>query len=140
MTELDPIVGNWYRHLDKGQTFRVVAVDDTSGLVEVQHFDGDVEEIESDAWADMVLAAAEEPEDWTGPVDDVEADDMDYSETDMQETDWRQPLREGLQGAEEDWEDAEPDAEDSDDWADEDADWGELEELPDTDEDNLEED
>ncbi len=26
--ELDPIVGNWYRHLDKGQIFRVVALDE----------------------------------------------------------------------------------------------------------------
>ena len=27
-SEADPIVGNWYRHLDKGQPFVVVAVDD----------------------------------------------------------------------------------------------------------------
>ncbi|WP_455198264.1 DUF6763 family protein [Kaarinaea lacus] len=29
-TEVDPIVGNWYQHLDKGQRFLVVAFDDAS--------------------------------------------------------------------------------------------------------------
>ena len=27
-TESDPIMGNWYCHLDKGQRFRVVAIDE----------------------------------------------------------------------------------------------------------------
>lgn len=140
MTELEPIIGNWYRHLDKGQTFRVVAVDGMNGAIEVQHFDGAVEEIDSAAWADLELEPAAEPENWSGPVDDVETDDMDYSETDMQAADWRQSLREGLQGADEDWEDAEPGDEDGDDWADEDLDWEESGELPDVNEDELEED
>ncbi|MGJ0483765.1 MAG: DUF6763 family protein, partial [Methylomicrobium sp.] len=48
--EADPIVGNWYQHLDKGQAFQVVAVDEDAGAVELQHFDGDVEEIDLDAW------------------------------------------------------------------------------------------
>jgi len=43
-TLIDPIFGNWYRHLDKGQMFMVVAVDESDSLVELQHFDGDVEE------------------------------------------------------------------------------------------------
>ena len=31
-TEVDPIVGNWYQHLDKGQRFLVVAFDEKEGL------------------------------------------------------------------------------------------------------------
>jgi hypothetical protein len=91
-TELEPIVGNWYRHVDKGQTFTVVAVDERNDVVEIQDFDGGLAEIELTAWPDLELEAAEAPEDWTGPVDDVETDDMDYSETDMESADWQRPL------------------------------------------------
>jgi hypothetical protein len=92
--ELDPIVGNWYRHRDKGQMFTVVDVDPEHGLVEIQHYDGDVEEIETRDWADMDLELAAPPEDVTGPLDEVEPDDLDYSETDMAPRDWRKPLEE----------------------------------------------
>ena len=30
-TEADPILGNWYRHLDKGQKFWVVALNEDEG-------------------------------------------------------------------------------------------------------------
>lgn len=92
--ELEPIVGGWYRHVDKGQTFRVVAVDEDAETIEIQHYDGDVEEIDFYAWPDLELELAEEPEDWTGPVDDVETDDLGYTETDMSGEDWRAPLAE----------------------------------------------
>jgi hypothetical protein len=92
--ELEPIVGGWYRHVDKGQTFRVVALDEDAETIEIQHFDGDVEEIDFYAWPDLALELAEEPEDWTGPVDDVETDDLGYTETAMSEEDWRAPLAE----------------------------------------------
>jgi hypothetical protein len=78
--ELDPIVGNWYLHLDKGEPFQIVAIDDTARTIELQHFDGDIEECEFDEWRVMDLELAEEPEDWTGPVDDVEKDDLGYTE------------------------------------------------------------
>jgi hypothetical protein len=92
--ELEPIVGGWYRHTDKGQMFRVVAVDEDAETIEIQHFDGDVEEIDFYAWPDLELEPAEEPEDWTGPVDVAETDDLGYTETEMSEEDWRAPLAE----------------------------------------------
>lgn len=93
-SEYDPIVGNWYQHLDKGQEFEVVAVDEEKGFVEIQHFDGDVEEIDLDAWYEMDIEPIETPEDWTGPVDSVEVDDLGYDETGMEKEDWNQPYRE----------------------------------------------
>lgn len=87
-TELDPIEGHWYKHLDKGQKFTVVAVYPDDELVEIQHFDGDIEELTLDDWYGMEIEAVEEPEDWTGPIDDVETDDLDYEETDMDDEDW----------------------------------------------------
>lgn len=105
-SELDPIVGNWYRHLDKGQMFLVIAVDDGDSTVELQHFDGDIEEVSMVAWRAMDLEICEAPEDWTGPMDDIESDDLGYSsETVMSDEDWRAPLQEVRRDAHEAWED-----------------------------------
>jgi hypothetical protein len=103
--ELDPIVGEWYLHRDKGEMFRVVAVDAAAGSVAIQYFDGDVEELETDAWREMEIESAEEPEDWTGPFDDIEPDDVGMSETGMSTQDWRASL-ESMRAAEESWEDS----------------------------------
>jgi len=90
-----PQVGQWYRHLNKGQEFHVTAVDDAERTVEIQHFDGDVEELDFEDWYAMDLEPIAAPEDWTGPMDDVERDDLGYTETDMRGEDWSAPLREG---------------------------------------------
>ncbi len=87
-TEADPIVGNWYQHLDKGREFEVVAVDEEGGVVEIQYFDGDTDEVGLDEWCGLDIEPIAEPEDWTGPLDDVERDDLGYTETDMQPDDW----------------------------------------------------
>lgn len=106
--ELDPLIGNWYRHLDKGQMFRVVAFDEYDALVELQHFDGDIEEVDLTAWRSMDLEIAEAPEDWTGPTDGVENDDLDYTETGMSGRDWRRPLEETPREETEAWERTDP--------------------------------
>jgi hypothetical protein len=113
-SDLEPIIGNWYRYAGKGELFRVVAVDEQRNLLEIQHFDGDVEELERSGWADLDVEAAEPPEDWTGPVDDVETDDLGYSETDMRGSDWRESL-ENIRPSGEEWEDKLPEDE-RDDW------------------------
>ena len=93
-TEIDPIVDNWYSHLDKGQRFYVVAVDLDEGLVEIQHFDGDLEEVEYDEWYSMDLEPCEPPENWSGPVDIAEQDDFGTEITDTLAADWSEPLQE----------------------------------------------
>lgn len=100
-TNQEPVVSQWYRHLDKGQQFYVTAIDDREGTVEIQHFDGDVEEMDFDDWRELDIEAIEPPEDWTGPVDDVERDDLGYTETDMTAEDWAEPLEEKGKVAEE---------------------------------------
>ena len=42
---LPPIVGNWYAHRDKGALFQVVALDEDAGTVEIQEFDGGLDEL-----------------------------------------------------------------------------------------------
>jgi hypothetical protein len=111
---LKPITGQWYRHLDKGQPFRVISVEKDEDLIEIQHFDGDIEELELAAWYDMDLESAAEPEDWTGPMDDVETDDLGYSETAMAEKDWRTSIDASGQPRES-WQDEKPEDE-RDEW------------------------
>jgi hypothetical protein len=51
----------------------VVAVDDDDGTIEIQYFDGAVEEMDVEDWQSQweegALQTAEAPEDWTGSVD-----------------------------------------------------------------------
>ena len=72
-----PEVGEWYR-LRGGNSFEIVAIDDDDGTIEVQYFDGTVEEFDLDDWqaqrANGELEDAEAPEDWSGSVD-VEGED-----------------------------------------------------------------
>lgn len=86
-----PIVNQWYHHLDKGQRFYVTAVDEADKTVEIQHFDGDIDEFDLGEWYGLKIEPIEQPEDWTGPVDDIERDDLGYTETDMTAEEWAEP-------------------------------------------------
>jgi hypothetical protein len=90
-TELDPIIGNWYKYVDGKQMFRVVAFDEEQAVVKIQHFDGDIEDVDASAWFDMEIEPTETPEDWTGPLDEIEDDWPDEdkdTEWDDEQDDW----------------------------------------------------
>ncbi len=72
MGDLDPIIDNWYHNLESRARFEVVAVDERTQTVEIQHFDGEVEELDMETWNSLVLEFSEPPEDWSGPFDDLE--------------------------------------------------------------------
>jgi hypothetical protein len=86
--EYEPVVGNWYRDLDEEESFLVLSVDEDSELVEIQHVDGDVEEIDLDTWAEMDLDPAEEPEGWSGSEGDDDDDDDWEDEEEDEDDDW----------------------------------------------------
>ncbi|MFQ5488580.1 MAG: DUF6763 family protein [Gammaproteobacteria bacterium] len=92
--DIDPITGQWYQPLDKGQEFQVVMVDETSGAVEIQHYDGAVEELGMDDWRQLQVEPIAPPEDWTGPLDRIEPDELGLSDDAMSEQDWSGPLQE----------------------------------------------
>ena len=121
--EIEPVAGNWYTHGDKGQTFQVVAVDEDRDVIEIQYFDGDLEQVDSDAWYEMDLELAEPPEDERGPLDDDSTDDRRFSERAITDREYRDEL-EGNR-SESEWEDDEDDEDDDDDEdEDDDDDWG----------------
>jgi hypothetical protein len=81
MTSPSPIVGEWYRRASatnatNASMFEVVAIDRDDATVEVQHFDGTLEEFDLEAWDEQEFEEAQPPEDWTGSVD-VEPEDYE---------------------------------------------------------------
>ena len=64
----DPTIGSWYSKRS-GNLVKVVALDLTDDTIEIQHFDGTVEELEQDQWPRVIIAEIAEPEDWHGSVD-----------------------------------------------------------------------
>lgn len=79
LNRLEPAVGQWYRN-EQGDVFEVVAHEVDAGIVEIQYFDGAVEELDLDSWYGQMLSKCAEPEDWSGPFDDLVADDFGDTE------------------------------------------------------------
>jgi hypothetical protein len=77
---LQPIVGNWYSHRDKGALFQIVALDEIAGTIEIQEFDGGLDEVDLEEWRTLLVETAAQPEDWGGPLDDVEPDEFGYTD------------------------------------------------------------
>ncbi|MCU0759045.1 MAG: hypothetical protein MUF07_07580 [Steroidobacteraceae bacterium] len=99
----EPVPGQWYENVEEEETFRVLSVDEDSELIEIEYLDGDIEELDVEAWHEMDLELTDEPEGWS---DDEDDEDEEEEEEDEDEDD-------------EDWDD---DEDEDDDWDDEDED------------------
>ena len=71
----NPTIGQWYRRTN-GQLFEVVAVDDDDQTIELQFFDGTIDEVDRETWSKLLIERVAAPEDWSGSVD---MDPEDYS-------------------------------------------------------------
>ena len=93
MAKLAPVIGQWYRRAG-GDSFEVVAVDRDDRTIEIQYFDGTVEELEIEEWVGDEIVAAEPPEDWTGSLD-VEPEDTEneYEAEPGNSRPWNDPLQ-----------------------------------------------
>src|SRR6185436_20539934 len=90
MTSPSPVVGDWYRR-PGGALFEVVAIDRDDATVEVQHFDGTLEEFDLESWGEQEFEEAQAPEDWSGSVDVDAEDEADNNEVSSVAT-WTDPL------------------------------------------------
>src|SRR5579863_440841 len=100
--EYEPTVGQWYEDLENDETFQVLKVDEDREIVEIQHLDGDIEELDVDDWAELDLELTEEPEGWSGSKAEKDAEEDEEDD--------------------EDWDDDEDDEDDDDDLDDDDED------------------
>ena len=74
MAKQAPIIGQWYQDAALNRLFEVVAVDEYSGSIDIQYEDGDVDELDLDAWTQMIIVAAAQPEDWRSSFELSEED------------------------------------------------------------------
>jgi hypothetical protein len=86
--DYDPVPGQWYENLEEDEVFQVLNVDPDQELVEIQYDNGDLEELDLDAWHELDLERTDEPEGWSGSEDDDEDEDEDWDEEDEDEDDW----------------------------------------------------
>ena len=76
--DYEPVPGQWYENLEEEESFRVLSVDEDSELVEIEYLDGDIEEIDIEAWHEMDLERTDEPEGWSEPEEGVAQADQEH--------------------------------------------------------------
>ena len=84
-----PVIGDWYRDLQLANVFEVIALDEVGHTIEIQDFDGSIDEIEMENWYSMELETTAQPEDCSGALDVGEVDDYGTEITDTHPDDWQ---------------------------------------------------
>ena len=91
MKMLSPVVGWWYKDLQTGALFEIVAWDPGSLTIETQYLDGEVTEYDLDAWRELYLERAEAPEDWRTAFE-LDGEMLLDPDLPMHPDDWSNPL------------------------------------------------
>jgi len=90
MTITYPSLGQWFKR-PNGTLLKVVAVDEDDSTIEIQYFDGTIDEIDREAWAEQFLIEVAAPEDWSGSVD-MDPDDYVGRKADEMPQGFHDPL------------------------------------------------
>jgi len=86
--DYEPVPSQWYENLEEEESFRVLSVDEDSELVEIEYLDGDIEEIDLEAWHEMDLEKIAEPEGWSESDDEDTDEDEEWDEEEDEDDDW----------------------------------------------------
>lgn len=88
-----PVVGCWYKDLERNHNFEIVATDPKEGTIEIQYFAGEIEELDENTWYEMQLASIAPPKDWSGPfeMEREELADLDQTDKAIHPIDWGGP-------------------------------------------------
>ena len=86
-----PEIGQWFKNIETNDLFEVVAYDETDATIELQHFTGEIEEIDSDTWKYLTLIPFPEPDDATGAYE-LSLEDSLYSDEPFQPENWLGPI------------------------------------------------
>lgn len=88
----NPRIGQWYLRSDTDELFQVTALDEESGTIELQNFDGDLGEIKLQSWHLLPLTLAEPPQYYRALMDDARVDDTGPA-TENGDDGWGAPLQ-----------------------------------------------
>jgi hypothetical protein len=86
--DYEPTPGQWYENVEEEEQFRVLSVDEDSELIEIEYLDGDIEEMDVEAWHEMDLDKIAEPEGWSDADDEEEDEEEDDEDEDEDDEDW----------------------------------------------------
>ena len=106
--DYEPVKGQWYENVEDDETFRVLSVDEDAELVEIEYLDGDIEELDIDAWHEMDLERIEEPEGWAAQAEEKDDEEEDEEDEDEDDDDWD----DDDEDEDDDWEDEEEEGND----------------------------
>lgn len=90
MHKVEPTVGNWYQRPGRS-IFEVVAIDEDGRTVELQFFDGTVDELDLESWHSTYIEEVEPPEDYSGSMD-LLGDDYEAKEDEHLAKVWSDPI------------------------------------------------
>lgn len=85
-----PVIGHWYRRTN-GALFEVVALDEHDGTVELQFFDGTIDEVDLENWPALLIEQVRAPEDWSGFLD-LNPEDFALADGSDLPVGWHDPL------------------------------------------------
>ena len=85
--DCEPVPGKWYEDLEEEESFRVLKVDEDAELIEIEHLDGEIEELDLETWHEMDLEPTQEPEGWAESEEEEEDEDEDDEDWDEEEDD-----------------------------------------------------
>jgi len=91
MKQTGPRVGAWYQDLQTNAIFEVVASDPDQSTVECQYIDGEVTDYDMDSWRELLLVEVEEPEDWRNAYE-LDAEESSDPDLPFHPEDWSGPL------------------------------------------------
>ena len=83
--DYEPVPSQWYENLEEEESFRVLSVDEDSELIEIEYLDGDIEELDVEAWHEMDLERIAEPEGWAASQAEEEEEEDDEDDEDWDE-------------------------------------------------------
>jgi hypothetical protein len=83
--DFEPVPSQWYENLEEEEQFRVLSVDEDSELIEIEYLDGDIEELDVEAWHEMDLERITEPEGWAASQAEEEDEEEDEDDEDWDE-------------------------------------------------------
>ncbi len=91
------VSGTATRMPTRGEMFQVIGIDTEEDTVEVQYFDGDIEELPQGTWHSQGMQVAPRRRGWTGPYDEIARDDLGYSDSEPSRGE-RRGATENIQG------------------------------------------
>jgi hypothetical protein len=84
-------IGVWYKSPEIQDIFEIVALDPENDCIEIQYFNGEIEEMDLSSWNELNIVEIDPPEDWSGAYE-MNKEDLENYEDIIRPEDWGGPL------------------------------------------------